>query len=330
MKHPKDTSAAVWSMACRSQGDVHGRSQGDAGGRKGTFTVIIAVSDTWLVSLAPSLLQMLPNWTTQSATTTVNVPLTLANPRGGLQRFTLAFGLSGAVLAILATRLAGQATGLAWLLVGIEAYLALCLFSLAAAYGLREAGVSVEECLLRPGWSIVFRALLLPYLVLGAITLFLARWFDREGLLNPVVPGLSIGRLPFPFERPRLREAGIEAVLNLCWEFPRLSGIDREPGIATAHVPILDGAPPSDAQFQKAVEHVSRWRAEGRCVLIHCAQGHGRTATITAAVLLRLGLASDVEEALAMVRAARPFARPSLPQKRALSRYTSGSRPRQG
>lgn len=241
-------------------------------------------------------------------------------------RFVLAFGLSGTVLAALAVRLARQATGVWWVLVATEVYFAVCLVSVAAAYGLREAGVSVEDYLLLPGWLHVIRSALMPYLAVGAITLYLTRWFDREGLLNLVAPGLYIGRLPFPSERARLRQAGIRAVLNLCWEFPRLSGTDREPGVETAHVPILDGSPPSSRQFGEAIRWVARWRAEGRCVLVHCAQGHGRSATILAASLVRLGLASDVGQALSMVSAARPLARPSREQGAALNRYMSGWR----
>jgi hypothetical protein len=239
-------------------------------------------------------------------------------------RFALSFSLTAVVFGMLAIQQAGQATGLGWLLVYGEAYLAICFVALATVYGLRAAGVSVEGVLVRPVWSPIIRALLLPYLVLGGVTLYVSRWFSREGLLNPVAPGLYIGRLPFPFERAGLRAAGIGAVLNLCWEFPRLSGTDRAPGIETAHVPILDGAPPSDQQFREAVAWVVRWRAEGRCVLIHCAQGHGRTATIAAAALRQLSLAPDIEEALAMVARARPHAAPARDQRAALSRYLSG------
>jgi len=240
-------------------------------------------------------------------------------------RFALAFGLSGSVLAMLTIKQAGQATGVWWLLVCVEVYLTICLWLLAATYGLREIGVSVEDMFFRRIWAPVIRAILLPYFAFGGITLYIARWFDREGLLNPVAPDLHIGRLPFPFEHAKVRAAGIDAVLNLCWEFPRLSGTDREPGIETAHVPILDGSPPSDQQIREAVQQVAQWRAEGRCVLIHCAQGHGRTATVTAAMLLQRGLAQDVEEALAMIRAVRPFAKPSREQRLALIRYVSGN-----
>src|SRR4051794_36580053 len=128
-------------------------------------------------------------------------------------RFVLAFGLCGVVIATMALRLARQATGLWWVLVVAEVYLAVSLLTLAATYGLREVGICVEEHLLRLGWSRVIRVVLLPYLALGGVILYLARWFDREGLLNPVAPGLYIGRLPFPFERSALRRVGIGGVL---------------------------------------------------------------------------------------------------------------------
>lgn len=236
-------------------------------------------------------------------------------------RFAVVFGLLGIALPAMAARSAG---GWGWLAAG-ELYLGACFLTLGAIYGLRAAGLKVEAALDRPGWSFAFRLVLLPYLTLGAVALYISRWFDREGLFNPIAPGLFIGRLPFPNELSELRAAGIDAVLNLCWEFPRLSGVDREPGIETVRAPLLDGSPPTDRQFEEAVQHIAQWRAEGRNVLIHCAQGHGRTATITAAVLIRLGLASDVDEALALIRASRPFAKPSRSQLAALRRYAAGN-----
>jgi len=104
-------------------------------------------------------------------------------------RFVLAFGLCGTALAALAVRLARQATGVWWVLVAVEVYFAVCLVSVAVAYGLREMGLGVEDYLLLPGWSLLIRTALMPYLAVGAITLYLARWFDREGLLNPVALG---------------------------------------------------------------------------------------------------------------------------------------------
>lgn len=242
-------------------------------------------------------------------------------------RFVLAFGLCGLTLALLAGRTAREDTGAPALRVvtaAAEAQGALCSLALATVYGLRQAGVNVEDALSGPGRSrAAARVVLWPYRALGGLTLYvLARWFDREGLLNAVAPGLFLGRLPFRSEGRELREAGVQGVVNLCWEFP---GPGAVPGIATARVPILDGAPPTDRQFTAVVDQVARWRAEGKAVLIHCAQGHGRSATVTAAVLLRLGLAGDVERALALIRAARPGARPSRGQRAALVRFLSNT-----
>ena len=229
------------------------------------------------------------------------------------------------ILAALAIRLARDAHGGWWWLVGAEAYLASCFLTVAAIYGLRPAGFSVEDIPRRSIGSFILRVILLPYLALGGATLYFARWFDSEGLLNPVALGLFIGRLPFPSERTRVRDAGVQAVLKLCWEFPRLSWIDRDPRLATIHVPILDAAAPTESQFQTAVEVVTQSHVAGRCVLIHCAQGHGRTAAIVAAVLVRLELAADAGEALSSVRAVRPFAIASREQKAASIRYLAGA-----
>jgi diacylglycerol kinase (ATP) len=236
-------------------------------------------------------------------------------------RFLFVFGLLGTVLTAMAMRQARQASGSGWIAFAFEAELAVCLYALSALYGLRSAGVRVEGLARRPGWSLVLRAILLPYVILGAISLYIARWVDREGLFNALAPGLFIGRLPFHSERSRLWQAGIDAVLNLCWEFPGPSRIDRERRLEVEWVPILDGAAPTDGQFEEAVRWVAARRDEGRCVLVHCAQGHGRTATVAAAILVRLGLAGDADQALSMIRAARPLARPSREQRVALIRY---------
>ena len=236
-------------------------------------------------------------------------------------RFAVVFGILGVVLAALACRLAREAVGAWWLVALIEAYLAACLLLLALAYGLRHGGLPVEDVLGHPAWSPLLRVLLMPYLALGATTLYLSRRVGSEDLMSPVASGLFIGRLPFPSERRLLERAGITAVLNLCWEFPRLSGAEELPGVAVARVPVLDGCPPTHRQFREAVARVAAWRAEGRVVLIHCAQGHGRSATVAAAVLARLGLASGPDDALGTILASRPRATPSGGQRAAFARF---------
>jgi protein-tyrosine phosphatase len=54
-------------------------------------------------------------------------------------------------------------------------------------------------------------------------------------------------------------------------------------------------------------------------VLVHCAQGHGRTASFVALLLGRLGIASTVEDAVALIQACRPLARMSRSQRRSVT-----------
>jgi protein-tyrosine phosphatase len=87
-------------------------------------------------------------------------------------------------------------------------------------------------------------------------------------------------------------------------------------------VPILDAAAPPLDELQAAIERV----ATSERVLIHCAQGHGRTGLFAAALLLRRGLADTPEQALARVTAVRPGVRLSKPQRRVLDEYAQSRR----
>jgi protein-tyrosine phosphatase len=140
-------------------------------------------------------------------------------------------------------------------------------------------------------------------------------------LMHAVGGRLYVGRLPLPADHRRLAEAGVTSVLNLCAEFPRLSRLRADSGMSTAYVPVLDGAAPSRRQFEAAVAWIEARHAEGHSVLVHCAQGRGRSVTVAAAALCRLGLADGPDDALARIIAARPRARPSRRQRQALSRF---------
>lgn len=61
-------------------------------------------------------------------------------------------------------------------------------------------------------------------------------------------------------------------------------------------------AAPNAAQIQQGVEWVAKELVEGRPCYIHCAHGHGRSATVLAAVLIATGQASTAEEAVGLMR----------------------------
>jgi hypothetical protein len=230
-------------------------------------------------------------------------------------RHALALGILATGLVVAAVRQMTEAGGLWWVLIVIELYLAASLFTLTAIYGLHYAGRPVEEAWMRPGGRGLTATLLFPYRALGRLTLRLS----REKTISLVAPRLYIGRLPFSREYARLNGSGITAILNLCAEFPPLSS--KQSGLIVAHVPILDGTAPVERQFLDALDLLAEWYAEGQVILIHCAQGHGRSATIAAAALCHLDHAIDADRALALIRTARPGARPSRGQSEALVKF---------
>jgi hypothetical protein len=206
-----------------------------------------------------------------------------------------------------------------WTVAALEAWAAVGSVAVAVAYGLKAAGFAVEDAARHPRWSRPWRFALFPYRVIGGLTLGLASRFGRERAMDEVAPGLFVGRFPTRAERQRMGQAGIGAVLGLCAEFPPLK--DYGPSIAFAYVPILDASPPTVRQFGEALVWIAAMRSEGRSVLVHCAQGHGRSAIVAASALCRLGISSDLDAAIDRVRAARPRSRPSESQRRAALRF---------
>jgi Dual specificity phosphatase, catalytic domain len=235
----------------------------------------------------------------------------------------------GVVFTLLAVLLAWSAISSAgegeWWVPTIEGYLAIGLFSLAIAYGMKQVGVPVEEVARDPRWTFALHVLLTPYRLLAWLCLALMRRIDRKSSMSRVGTGLFVGRLPSRAEQDRLVENGIDAALNLCAEFPRPSPSGA--GSNVLYVPMLDGSPPSDRQLSIAVDWIVARRSEGRTVLIHCAQGHGRSATVAAVALCRLGEASGFDEAIEQIRASRPKAQPSKDQRSAAIRFLASEQP---
>jgi predicted protein tyrosine phosphatase len=85
--------------------------------------------------------------------------------------------------------------------------------------------------------------------------------------------------------------------------------------------PAADTHAPDAASIQGAVEWVQGQLGLGREVYIHCAHGHGRSATVLAAVLIALGQAKGADEAVAIMRRAPGIeSAPAAPRPRAWGR----------
>lgn len=136
-----------------------------------------------------------------------------------------------------------------------------------------------------------------------------ARSLTDESVANEVAAGVWVGRRPRAHELP----PGIAIVVDLCAEMPEAPGVARGRGYLA--IPTLDAMSPRPAEIARAVDAML---AAGGPAFIHCAFGHGRSATVAAALLVRRGDASlaDVEDKL---RACRPRIGLNAVQRRALA-----------
>jgi membrane-associated phospholipid phosphatase len=229
----------------------------------------------------------------------------------------------GAYYGVLAA--ATTIIAIAWLPVG-----ALLLWP-ALALGM----VTTAYCGLGPGifrktdgwlpWSTRF--VLAPVLVGQYLSLVYYRRQCRAWDL--VVPGVVIGRVLTDVEARRAIDEGVTAVLDLTGEFSEAASFAnrrREPPDGGLHaadehvsqpgslpsrlpiyrnLPVLDLTAPTQTQLAEAVRFIAEHSASGT-VYVHCKIGYSRSAGVVGAYLLHSGTAASVEEAVALLRAARP------------------------
>lgn len=140
-----------------------------------------------------------------------------------------------------------------------------------------------------------------PFFAVNGLLFFATRKLSRELATALIVPGLFLGRLLTRLEASLVAPQPV-AVVDLTAEFSETPLFRKIPGYVL--IPVLDATAPSLEQLHKAAEHLREWLPQGR-VYVHCALGHGRSATVIAAFLLAAGLARSVEEAVAFIREKR-------------------------
>ena len=164
----------------------------------------------------------------------------------------------------------------------------------------------------RAGWA---RVVFAPIGVWIELLSLLEGWTVREAPAHEVAPGLWVARRPTASNLP----PGTRLVVDLTAEFRPYRGVRDLPH---RFLPTLDATSPDLEAAGPLLEEIDA--TEG-AVVIHCASGHGRSATLAAAVLLRRGLAADPDEAVAKLKAVRPGVRLSAGQRGALWRWFEGT-----
>lgn len=154
--------------------------------------------------------------------------------------------------------------------------------------------------------------LLAPYLFYVWLLWQFLRVMTREAPYHWVTDQIVTSRRLLGPEMPE----GIDWVLDLTSEFNEPAAIRERQGYRC--LPTLDGRTPSCDATLKIVEEISR---SGGTILIHCAQGHGRTATLTTILLVHAGAAIDFDDALAQIQRVRPEAKPNRDQIQFAKRF---------
>lgn len=147
---------------------------------------------------------------------------------------------------------------------------------------------------------------LLPYIVMLHGTWHILRKTSSEAPFVQLLEGIFIGRRLLRTEYPR-----VTTLVDLTSEYDEHMPI----GAHLLAFPILDGAPIEPAKLRLMAREIA---ASAKPIYIHCAQGHGRTSMVAAAVLIEIGAAQDIATALDMIRVVRPRAKPNAAQLNAL------------
>ena len=96
-----------------------------------------------------------------------------------------------------------------------------------------------------------------------------------------------------------LREQGVQLIINLHDPLPPLPPGFRDIEVINEFVP--DGDPPVEAQMEYILDCVRSAHSLGRCCVVCCRGGIGRTATITAVLLMEIA-GYSLEESLEMLK----------------------------
>jgi len=201
--------------------------------------------------------------------------------------FAVLFALMGMAVAGLA--LCWQ--DWAWLLI----WPALNLLALAAAYGrwgpaLLGKTASGQVAL----WA---RFFFLPFHLYILGIWHLARALGREPAFAFVTEDLILSRRLLAHEIP----PGVVNWVDLCAEFADPPQARNRTNYI--FLPAMDAGFPDPADLNRAID-----RLRPGTTLVHCAQGHGRTALFALALLARRGQIQSIDQGMALIGKARPGA----------------------
>uniref|UniRef100_A0A7S2TG31 Tyrosine specific protein phosphatases domain-containing protein n=1 Tax=Lotharella oceanica TaxID=641309 RepID=A0A7S2TG31_9EUKA len=111
----------------------------------------------------------------------------------------------------------------------------------------------------------------------------------------------------------------VQAVVDCTCELPRTYDVGPNHQVKDyLCIPLWDSSGPTPGQMEAAAKWAALQHHQNRSVLVHCAHGHGRSAAVLSAALVRAGKASSCMDAFRQIQAFRPKAKLNGAQRASL------------
>ncbi len=123
-------------------------------------------------------------------------------------------------------------------------------------------------------------------------------WTWRAPKPVHIMDNVWLSRIP---TKRSLNHININALIDLCAELPV-----RPQKKPYCHFPVLDLTAPCAQTCYAAAQTIEQMRQQHGSVLVYCALGYSRSATVIVAWLLETGRSATLDDAIACVRRARP------------------------